>query len=387
MRRVRRRAIAERARDAGLGAVHRVHYERRSWVTGGGAHLLGLFIGVVVFTPLYIPAVLPFLLVGVPLLLVCWAAWVYLMPPRSLTGRRWFAVCDEGLLLWSRHNGQPAALAIPWEMIGGVEEGVNDAQGAFSFRLSWLEGERHRKDLAHERSLTVGAVMGRSGLIRALRARGALPRPVARRVVITSVALGSAAVLSWALMLLPPVNDAVLGDLPRDLRDFARICGEDGEGGGEPFPRAAPFEPGAEQEPSPWVAIEDEWDEHSATGTETAEPEWGDDEPDADTVQLVACAAVSGAVPGSDISCPYTEGPLGFGPATQSVEFAQGRYRVTVYEARTGDKVGEGVLEGEDDVECYEYVSAEEAGPIYTSPEWDAYATLLTEVQAAPAGS
>lgn len=56
-----------------------------------------------------------------------------------------------------------------------------------------------------------------------------------------------------AVVLEPPELDAVLGDKPRDLWDFTRMC-EVG-GSGEPFPRAASYEPGAA--PHPWVAVED----------------------------------------------------------------------------------------------------------------------------------
>ncbi|MFJ8751939.1 hypothetical protein ACIREO_21795 [Streptomyces sp. NPDC102441] len=81
---------------------------------------------------------------------------------------------------------------------------------------------------------------------------------VRRRVVkALVVALGSAALVAWVLMLLPPVNDAVLGDKPREQGDFARMCE-----GGEPFPRAASYEPGVA--PHPWVVIEDGWDPYGA---------------------------------------------------------------------------------------------------------------------------
>ncbi len=376
--------MVEQAGMAGLGAVRRVHHERRRWVARGGEHALGLLLGAALLTPLYAPGIVPFVLSAAPPLLACWAGWVYLMPPRGPKARRWFAVCDEGVLLWSRRDGRPAALAIPWDTITWIDEGRGDPRSAFAFRLFWLEADWHRADLVHERSLTVGAVSGRSGLLRALRERGGWPRPLARRLLVPLASLGSAALLSWALMLLPAVNDAVLGDLPRGLEDFARICGDDGEGGGEPFPRAAPYEPPGEgREPRPWVAVEDGWDAHSATGTETREPEWGD-EPDADAVELVACSAATGAVPGTEISCPYTDDPFGLGAATQSVEFARGRYAVTVYEARTGELVGEGTLEGEEEVECFEYVAEGRTERILTTPEWSAYAALLADVQSAP---
>jgi hypothetical protein len=203
---------------------------------------------------------------------------------------------------------------------------------------------------------------------------------VRRRLITAITALGSAVLVAWVLMLLPPVNDAVLGDKPRELEDFARMC-EDG-GSGEPFPRAASYEPGAA--PHPWVVIEDEWDAHSSTGRETKEPEWGE-EPDPEAVQLVACSVVSGSVPDTEITCEYSR--FGVGEATQSVEFSQGRYTVHVREARTGDLVLKAALEGDEEVECFERTAEGNTEPVYSSPTWDAYADLFAEVDATPSGS
>ncbi|WP_165953783.1 hypothetical protein [Streptomyces sp. 8K308] len=207
---------------------------------------------------------------------------------------------------------------------------------------------------------------GRLDLLR-WRARRAL-RPLA----VTTVVLGLAA---GGLMLIPAVNDAVLGDRPRDLLDFARMC-EDG-GHGDPFPRAAAYEPAQGDGPPPWVVIEDDWDAWASTGGSNPDLE---DEPAPDEVQLVACSEVVGSVPDTRISCGYTEGPLGLGPATETVEFSQGRYRVTVIEARTGAVVGDGSLDGDEDVECAEAVWGENPGPEYTVPDGEQYADLLAEV-------
>ncbi|MFH8534709.1 hypothetical protein ACH4GE_40740 [Streptomyces tendae] len=216
---------------------------------------------------------------------------------------------------------------------------------------------------------------------RILRDGTAEPGLVVLWLVGTTAALG---LVSWGLMLLPPVNDAVLGDLPRDLGDFERMCKDGGNGSGEPFPRAASYEPGAG--PHPWVAITDGWQAYSSTGTETKEPEWGE-EPAPEAVQLVACSVAVGSVPGTEITCPYSEGPLGLGPATQSIEHSQGRYTVGVYEARTGDLVDSGALRGVDEVECSQYAAAGDSEPRYTRPAWGDYAHLLTDVQATPSDS
>jgi hypothetical protein len=198
----------------------------------------------------------------------------------------------------------------------------------------------------------------------------------ALRLVGTTAVLG---LMSWGLMLLPPVNDIVLGDKPRNLWDFARICEDDRTG--DPFPRAAAYEP--EAGPHPWVAIENGNSAYASKGTETEDPVWPDDEPAPDTVQLVACREPAGSVPGTEVSCAYSMHGLGVGG--QSVEFSQGVYTVTVVEARTGDVVRRGTVRGE--TGCAESIVAGEKGPHRTDPSWEAYADLLAGIHTAPSGS
>ena len=200
-----------------------------------------------------------------------------------------------------------------------------------------------------------------------------------RRFVVTTVVLGLAA---GGLLLVPLVNDLVLGDRPRDLDDFVRMC--EGDGGADPFPRAAPYEPGRAGGPPPWVVVEEGWEDWSSTGGREQDLE---DEPSPGDVQLVACAERDGRVPDTDISCGYTDGPLGLGPVTETVEFSQGRYRVTVYEARTGEPVGGGTLLGDAEVECADAVFGEDPGPEYTEPDGRQYADLLAEVHGTAAGA
>ncbi|CAL9338614.1 hypothetical protein [Streptomyces sp. enrichment culture] len=206
-------------------------------------------------------------------------------------------------------------------------------------------------------------------------------RRLARRLLGVTAALGLAGLLSWALMLLPPVNDAVLGDLPRDLDDFARLC-EDGSGeSGEPFPRAASYRPQDPEDRSrPWVAVEDDRAAHASSGTVPEEPVDRDHEPSPESVQLVMCSKVSGSVPGTEISCSYTNGPLGYGPVTQTVEFARGRYTVDVFEARNGERVATRTLRGDSEVQCARLVTAGESEPRYTTPGWQAYAQLAADL-------
>ncbi|QOV36128.1 hypothetical protein IM697_39965 [Streptomyces ferrugineus] len=196
------------------------------------------------------------------------------------------------------------------------------------------------------------------------------PGRIALRLVGTMAAVG---LVSWGLMLLPPVNDAVLGDLPRNIWDFERICEDDRNG--EPFPRAASYEPGPG--PHPWVAIHNGGALSSAQGTETKESESIEEEPDPDTVELVACTEPTGSVPGTEFTCSYSM----VGP----VEFSRGVYTVTVVEARTGDLVGRDTVRG--DMECPYVIGAKETGPFYTDPQWEAYADLFADIQAAPSGS
>lgn len=208
-------------------------------------------------------------------------------------------------------------------------------------------------------------------------------RRFGRRLVGATTALGLAGLLAWALMLLPPVNDAVLGDLPRDLHDFARMCEGESEASGEPFPRAASYRTQDAGRSHPWVAIEDDWAAHSSSGTDTKEPVDRDHEPAPESVQLVMCSKVSGSVPGTEISCSYTSGPLGYGPVTQTVEFSRGQYTVSVFEARDGELVASRTLRGESKVECAQFVAAEEAEPRYTTPAWKAYADLAADLHGA----
>ncbi|WBB59293.1 hypothetical protein O7599_27490 [Streptomyces sp. WMMC500] len=196
--------------------------------------------------------------------------------------------------------------------------------------------------------------------------------------------LGAVGLVAWGVilvvlgvMLVPSVNDAVLGDKPRDLRDFTRMCEDDGSG--EPFPRAASYEPGVAS--NPWVAVEDGWAAYSSQDTATKESKWAE-EPGPDSVQLVACTVRSGAVPGTELSCDYGD-ILGVSPDTVSISFFQGLWTVHVREARTGELVHKAELEGDEGVECDETVHGS-TKPRYTSLTWDAYADLFSKIDAAP---
>lgn len=235
----------------------------------------------------------------------------------------------------------------------------------------------------------VAALVGVSVLV--LVARGARAHGrrgnVPVRLLSTSLVLGLAA---WALMLAAPVNDAVLGDLPRELSDFTRMCEHDGGDSDRAFPRAAAYTPG--HGTRPWVAVEDAYPEHSARGAGAEAPE-----PRPDRVELVACGERSGEVDGTEKGCDYT---VGLGQeAVFTTTYAQSRYRVSVFEARTGERVGGGTIKGRAVTECPASISAgredlsaaedaQDSGsagmetpvpvePEYSGTEQEAYAHLL----------
>lgn len=72
------------------------------------------------------------------------------------------------------------------------------------------------------------------------------------------------------------------------------------------------------------------------------------------------------------------------GPATSSVDHAQGRYTVVVREARTGEAVISGTVDGEDDVECSLRIAAREGEAEetrYTSPDWEQYGHVVADLR------
>ncbi|MFG2086156.1 MULTISPECIES: hypothetical protein [unclassified Spirillospora] len=173
-----RRSVSKEAAEAGLGGVRRVHRQHRGrpdwgelapWIFG-----FAMAEGVVAAFDWRYTLLLPVL---VYLGLACWA---YLVPFSGADGRRhWFAVCEGGLLVWSR--GDVPAIAIPWDALTTPERG---AKGAV-VRLSWMEG-------TEERSMFVGPVTARRDLARTLEKPGpvrASPRP---RLVIGAGGRGGA---------------------------------------------------------------------------------------------------------------------------------------------------------------------------------------------------
>ncbi|MFD9950612.1 hypothetical protein ACFWYW_57990 [Nonomuraea sp. NPDC059023] len=161
------------------------------------------------------------------------------------------------------------------------------------------------------------------------------------RLTVTVVALG---LTSWWLIQQPPVNDALLGDLPRELTDFARMCEDDGNG--DPFPRAASYVPRGPG-PHPAAAFTSGGDDGGAnwasTGTEWQELD-PDDKPDPIEVQLVVCEKKVESVTSTEITCHYRgeDQP----EKTGTIMLAQGAYTITVFVARTGELVGNRRVEG-----------------------------------------
>ncbi len=285
----RRQAIADAARAAGLGEIVRVHREHSD---------LGVAVALWFLASVgSVPAVIVSLIMlsedsttwQWPLLACATAMGVaYLMthvgPARA--GRQWVAVADGGLVMWSRH---------------------------FVRTFAWDEAQ--------------GIDVGSACNLGDLRNSIALRRPVGawtpRRVTgLTITGLVTAAAV-W-FTAVPIVLHVLVGERPTDLAHFARMCD-----GGPPFGRTAAYEGPA---PHP-IAV------YSESPGDFPDFHNGEPPPEPDTVQLVGCARLTGkASPNVLKTCSY-EGGHGW-------ETYQGRYRIDVYEARTGRAVTSFDLDG-----------------------------------------
>ncbi|GAA1844024.1 hypothetical protein [Actinomadura bangladeshensis] len=302
------RPMAKRAAEAGLGNVRRLHRQHRGrpdW-TGLAPWLLGSAMVAAVaaaFDWRYVLLLPPLLAAG----LACWA---HLAPPGLDGPRRWFAVCDDGLLVWSRGS---APIAIPWGSLTTPEWGARSVR-----RLVWTDGTA-------ERSVLVGPVTAARDLGRAVERREPVRASLRPRLAAGAVGAATLALVRWIVQ--PWLVPAVLGERPERLRDLARLCWRQDR----PFERAA--EHGGTG-PHPLVLFRD--------GIGSSEPVTAGRDgkrPAPDEVQLVACSYEAGRVSDEPIQvCPY-EGGL-------RVETYQGRHRLDVYEARTGRRVGRRMMTG-----------------------------------------
>lgn len=160
----RRRASRRFAADAGLGAVRRVHRQRMPWVLrwGGPGSVAGAV--VVGVCALVSQPDLWWLTIGPPALVVAgWVAVVHLWPPGGPAGRRWFAVCDNGLVIWPRRRGgdAPPPVAVRWTSLRGVTQALVDGRERPAVVVSWRDG-------GHTETLVVRAVTRPRALLETL---------------------------------------------------------------------------------------------------------------------------------------------------------------------------------------------------------------------------
>lgn len=327
-----RRSLPRLAREAGLGELRRVHHER--------LHVLVLVIGKLGFdwvTVLFLIEALSLLdvdpgarPVAVFIWLVgSWGGLMYWLLVRG--GRRWFAVGDGGLLVGT---GGTETIAVPW---GAVEE-VAPVQGGGalyrSWRLCWLDGGK-------QRYVTFRTVTARAALVEAIELREPKPTPPAHRLF-TGAGLGAVAcVVAWALAL-SPLGDVVMVSRPYYLRDFERLCGNSGAS----YAKAAPY---SARDPHPTVLFDEE---HGADPVVTSAGK-ASSEPDPDDVQLVACSRLVRRQ--LDLICTYEGGD-------STLTFYRARYRIDIYEARTGRKVSGQTVDADDTLNCPIWMSTGKRG-------------------------
>ncbi|WP_433478410.1 hypothetical protein ACQPZP_16055 [Spirillospora sp. CA-142024] len=298
-----------KAAEAGLGAVRRVHRQRRDWPDwtrlAPGIPLFGVAVGAVAVFDWRSVFLLPVL---------AWAGlvcWVHLAPLPGPHGPRLrFAVCEGGVLVLSR----AAPVAIPWEALTTPKFGVKRTMR----RLVWTDG-------ADERHLDVGPVSGGRDLGRAVASRGPVRARVGPRLAVVAVGAATLALVGW--MAQPWLVRAVLGEKPEHLEDLARLCSPQGR----PFDGVAPYE-GAGPHPLVFFGEGAGRPDLATTGGGRARPE-------PDEVQLVACGQPAGRVSDTPLQvCDYQGG--------LRLESYQGRRHLDVFEARTGRRVGRQTLTG-----------------------------------------
>lgn len=311
-----RRSMAEAAADAGLGAVRRTHRRHRG--RPEAAELLPYLLGFAMAEGVVAAFDWRYALLLPVVVLLGMAGWVYLGPPGAGERRLWFAVCEGGLLVWSR-GGVPS-VAVPWEALT-PEWGPKRSL----VRLAWADG-------TEERTVRVGPVTAGGDLGRAVERRAPVradPRP---RLAFGAGGVAALALVWW--IAHPWLVPAVLGDRPERLQDLARLCWRQDR----PFERAAAYEGTG---PHPLVFFRE-----GAGPPEFATAGEGGRRPDPDRVELVACSRPAGRVSDEPIQVCLYEGAL-------RLESYQGRHRLDVYEARTGRRVARQTLDGRSEVgEC-----------------------------------
>ncbi|WP_447002376.1 hypothetical protein ACRAKI_21880 [Saccharothrix isguenensis] len=300
---MRRAEIEATAAEHGLGRVIRVHREHASASLAAGLAGVGTLVAPIVagimaasdarLWPL--PLFLAVAMIGLVTLYVHFG-------PVPGTGRRWYAVAEHGLLIFSRRE-EPIA-------------------------ITYDQRERIRAlDLAGTCSISD---------LRDVQRRLAPGRRWSRRRLVGLASYGVVAVLLIAFGW-PVGTYAVLG-LPLETSDFAATCVNGGGGhrraashSGETHPTAAFLDYGggflfdAEASFPPGSRLD-------------TDPE------DLTAVQLVACASAIGFASRIPLSeCSYR---------TVVDRLYQGLYRLDVFEARTGRKVASSRLAGSTSEDC-----------------------------------
>lgn len=320
-----RRSLSEHAATAGLGAVRRVHRQHRGWP--GWLELGPWLFGFAMAEGIVAAFDWRFVLLLPALVAMGLACWIYLVPFSDGGGRHWFAVCDGGLLVWSR---EPPT-GIPWDALTTPQDVTRVVQ------LSWTgDGE--------ERTMSIGPVTAGRDLGRAVGRRAPVRASLRSRLAIGAAGTAVALLVGWIVQ--PWVVPAVLGERPERLTDLARLCWRQDR----PFERAAAYQGAG---PHPLVFFRE-----GAGRPELATTGDGG-RPAPDQVELVACSHPAGRVSNKPIRVCLYRGGL-------RTESYQGRHRLDVYEARTGRRVGRRLLTGLDSLgECAP------AKTVYGPPPYD----------------
>lgn len=358
-----RRLLKRQAARAGLGRVRRVHRERLGWglpitaaVVLSAGSLVLLHVERVFdryhWSALAVP-VLPVVALGLA------AAWVHLAALPGFRQRRHVAVCDGGLLVWSAELSDRAV--IPWEAIERHELHPGTEPSDPSDRVYWTRDGK-------KRTLRLGGFSWRRDLILALMVRRPVPRwgSLGRRAVAALVVAGVLAFATWHVarpFLVPITVSAADTPGPEDPAGYAPAC----ERAGARFEGAAPYhgDPGDQTAVVFQVGEDGRVDDPSS-----AVSLWRGD------VELVACSHQTGRGPeGLVRSCPYTHDIV--------IEHYQGQYRVDVYEARTGRKLGSVTVNGVTEASCGFFTVADYEGEVMereTAPDSSDYARAIEEL-------
>ncbi|MFH8885590.1 hypothetical protein [Streptomyces californicus] len=177
---------------------------------------------------------------------------------------------------------------------------------------------------------------------------------VALLVVVGLPAAGIYAVVQW---MQGPVHQVA-----KTLDDYGTLCG------GREIPGAPAYEPGSG--PHPVVVFESARKDDSSQSQVSLRAGESDDPfnpEDPGQVELVACTEHTDA--GEEVAtCDFTSESVGMRSAT---------VEITVYEARTGDQVGESVELVGKDTSCPAMVTFKGDLDLYTIPTEDQYVEAL----------